>query len=76
MSFDKNLELQKIDNENTLCNIKANSGLIKGYIFYEGKSVPCEYKYIDHDYEEVQISGEGGKIISYATFGYGGVDSI
>ena len=74
LSFDKNLELQKIDNENTLCNIKANSGLIKGYIFYEGKTVPCKYKYIDHDYEEVQIGGEEGKILSYYTSGYWGLD--
>lgn len=78
-----NLEKEiNINKEQTLWQFKVNNELIqgkvpkgiKGYIFYEGKTVPCEYKYIDHDYEEVQIGGENGKILSYCTSGYWGLD--
>lgn len=41
------------------------------YIFYEGKTVLCKYKYIDHDYVEVEITGQEGKIFSYSTGGIG-----
>lgn len=44
---------------------------IKGNIFYEGRTVACEYKYIDHDYVEVEITGQEGKIFSYSTGGFG-----
>ena len=78
-NFEKEININK---EDTLWKFKINNELIHGkipkgiksYIFYEGKTVPCEYKYIDHDYEEVQIGGEKGEILSYCTSGYWGLD--
>lgn len=68
-----------MESDRTLWDFKVQSCLIngklprgiKGYIFYEGKTTLCEYKYINYDYVEVEIAGHEGKIFSYNTGGFG-----
>jgi hypothetical protein len=79
--LEKEILVDFIDKDKTLWDFKINSGLIKAkvasgiksYIFYEGKTVQCEYRYVNEHYEAVNILGQES-IKHYGTMGYFGVD--